>query len=438
MFVLRTLSFVKYGIDRLDEIARPRISTKSTTSTSRGSITAASESSRSEDGAEVSSQTERKSSVKATNRPATAKTAATGVKSKPRLPESNRATSPTINFQRSTSAVSVDTASNHSLDSTANVDATYIPTKTSGAIPGSSDVVSTAANSGGNDGSPGVRSSLLLLKNKALSRHRRRTGGGAELHPTGADHNDTRQNGTSIVTVALDLRSAGLDDEDNFESDTNQPPTSPKVYRGTTTHASSYVDQLQHMQMDANVPDVQSYQPCAQCGRQFLPGSLMTHMKVCAKVFQHKRKVFDSSLKRAEGIPELQQQLQRQQKQPTLSNQQISQARNPSRGSTDTKNSRWREKSSAFREAMRNARQVTVALKSGAPLPEYVPSGPDPSLKQCPHCQRRFNDKAAERHIPQCQNIIAKPTVLRRGTGINASSPVTKSQQGPGTKKGWQ
>jgi len=33
----------------------------------------------------------------------------------------------------------------------------------------------------------------------------------------------------------------------------------------------------------------------------------------------------------------------------------------------------------------------------------------DPSLVQCPHCERRFNEKAADRHIPQ---VRAKPACV--------------------------
>jgi hypothetical protein len=45
---------------------------------------------------------------------------------------------------------------------------------------------------------------------------------------------------------------------------------------------------------------------------------------------------------------------------------------------------------------------------NGDPLPPPVVSAPDDSLIPCPHCNRRFNQKAADRHIPQCQNIKGK------------------------------
>lgn len=79
--------------------------------------------------------------------------------------------------------------------------------------------------------------------------------------------------------------------------------------------------------------------------------------------------------------------------------------------------SKWKEQSKQFREAMRLARMMSQAEKTGAAMPEMVPSAPDPSLIPCPNCGRTFNERAAERHIPQCKNIQAKPRTLMRGSG---------------------
>ena len=35
-----------------------------------------------------------------------------------------------------------------------------------------------------------------------------------------------------------------------------------------------------------------------------------------------------------------------------------------------------------------------------------------------PHCNRKFNETAAARHIPQCLNIKSRPKTLRKGTGL--------------------
>jgi hypothetical protein len=65
----------------------------------------------------------------------------------------------------------------------------------------------------------------------------------------------------------------------------------------------------------------------------------------------------------------------------------------------------------------------------GAPAPY------DDDLVPCPHCQRRYSEKAAERHIPQCKDIKAKPARLVRGGGrgahvqTSASAPAQKLKE---------
>ena len=87
---------------------------------------------------------------------------------------------------------------------------------------------------------------------------------------------------------------------------------------------------------------------------------------------------------------------------------------------------KWKQQSQQFREAMRAARMYNQAAAKGEDLPPPVISAPDPSLVLCPHCGRRFNEKAAERHIPQCQSIRAKPSVLKKGAGSGGGMQGTK------------
>jgi hypothetical protein len=42
-----------------------------------------------------------------------------------------------------------------------------------------------------------------------------------------------------------------------------------------------------------------------------------------------------------------------------------------------------------------------------------APSAPDPSLIQCDFCGRRFNDKAAERHIPFCKEKSQRDNISK-------------------------
>lgn len=61
--------------------------------------------------------------------------------------------------------------------------------------------------------------------------------------------------------------------------------------------------------------------------------------------------------------------------------------------------SKWKRESEYFREAIRAAK---MGISSG-------PAPVDPSLVPCPHCGRKFNEEAANRHIPICKNVFSKP-----------------------------
>ena len=185
---------------------------------------------------------------------------------------------------------------------------------------------------------------------------------------------------------------------------------------------------------------------CPSCGRHFNKEPFAKHVKVCKKVFVQKRKVFDSSSMRLKAIPDLQsvQPSAASNRKKNLSNSKPQQM-NPN----GTKI--WKQQSESFREAIRAARELkeyeemrqeAVLLGTAQHLPPPPlprPSAPDPSLIQCPHCERRFNSKAAERHIPQCQNIFAKPSTLKKGSGVGLlAAPASSSKQGLKKNRGWQ
>ena len=85
---------------------------------------------------------------------------------------------------------------------------------------------------------------------------------------------------------------------------------------------------------------------------------------------------------------------------------------------------KWKSQSNALRQAMKQSRMVTKYQKEGRldELPPMESTGPDPSFVPCPHCGRTFNEKAAERHIPRCKDIKAKPSFLKRGVGKSSAS----------------
>lgn len=60
----------------------------------------------------------------------------------------------------------------------------------------------------------------------------------------------------------------------------------------------------------------------------------------------------------------------------------------------------WREDHNQLVRTIREARQVTRAIETGAPLPKPTVSHVPTDYIQCEFCQRHFNQYSAERHIP--------------------------------------
>lgn len=131
------------------------------------------------------------------------------------------------------------------------------------------------------------------------------------------------------------------------------------------------------------------------CGRTFNPEVLARHEGVCKKNNDNskKRKKFDSSKQRLDHIPiEVKNKI----------------ASSPPVKQQHTPKADWKRKHEEFISSIRAAREVTTLLKSGAPLPPPKPSAPNPDYQQCPYCERRFQDSAAERHIPFCKEQASR------------------------------
>ncbi|XP_004609122.1 zinc finger C2HC domain-containing protein 1B [Sorex araneus] len=134
--------------------------------------------------------------------------------------------------------------------------------------------------------------------------------------------------------------------------------------------------------MDGN----QELFPCEVCGRRFAADVLARHGNICRKVFNKKRKPFNSLKQRLQGTDI-----------PTV--RKTAQSKSP-----PVKKSNWRQQHEDFINAIRSAKQCTLAIKEGRPLPPPPPSSINPDYIQCPYCMRRFNETAASRHISFCKD----------------------------------
>ena len=90
-------------------------------------------------------------------------------------------------------------------------------------------------------------------------------------------------------------------------------------------------------------------------------------------------------------------------------------------GSSDmpaNKMPKWKRDHAAFQAAVKAGRQVQQAMADGVALADLPPPPSNDEMDDriaCPHCGRKFNEKAAERHIPKCNSIQAKSKMLLRG-----------------------
>ncbi|KAK5850166.1 hypothetical protein PBY51_014437 [Eleginops maclovinus] len=177
---------------------------------------------------------------------------------------------------------------------------------------------------------------------------------------------------------------------------------------------------------DGEAPPGEELVECKTCKRCFFPKVLAKHTKICQKSAAKRRKVFDSSRQRAEGtdIPTL---------KPIKPKSQSSSS--SGKAEPPKKPSNWRKKHEDFIATIRAAKGLTQVMKDGGPLPPPPPPTYDPDYVQCPFCERRFNQGAAERHIKFCQEQAARmPSKGKLGevkkpaarTPTKTSAPVKK------------
>ncbi|XP_017143519.2 uncharacterized protein LOC108156525 isoform X2 [Drosophila miranda] len=160
---------------------------------------------------------------------------------------------------------------------------------------------------------------------------------------------------------------------------------------------------------------------CRYCGRHFNTDRLGKHEAVCQRTITTKRKIFDASKQRVGGTEAEKFTAKKGNKQ-TRSQSTYSSAAQIKGLSTGVKKSNWRKKHEEFIQTIRSAKQMQAHLARGGKLSDLPPPPPSENADyiQCPHCGRRFNQMAAERHIPKCATMIHNkprqngPTLMKK------------------------
>ncbi|XP_023715952.2 J domain-containing protein DDB_G0295729 isoform X2 [Cryptotermes secundus] len=131
--------------------------------------------------------------------------------------------------------------------------------------------------------------------------------------------------------------------------------------------------------------------PCTICNRTFKPKSLEKHSKICEKNAAKKRKTFDSSKQRIQGLAEFLPVIPKKTEMSPIRKSQ----------------SAWKEKHLEFVRAVRQARGVSEGHGKRS-LPSAVAQSRPAVHEKCPHCERNFGPKAFDRHIEWCKEQKAR------------------------------
>ena len=185
------------------------------------------------------------------------------------------------------------------------------------------------------------------------------------------------------------------DEDDSYQSEAtganhSSPPARPSARKSGTgaSGGSIYNNATAHPEAFGGIAEEDRVE-CSMCGRRFAPEVVARHEQICSKTKQ--RKPMNVAKQRLAGLD----------------------VTRPSYGAATATAVKpdWKKKSEEFRATMRAARQVDSVLKAGGTAKDLPPPtySDNSHLTPCPHCGRRFNEKAAERHIPSCARTINKP-----------------------------
>ncbi|CAE6967579.1 ZC2HC1B [Symbiodinium sp. CCMP2592] len=187
-------------------------------------------------------------------------------------------------------------------------------------------------------------------------------------------------------------------------------PAKPGLNSGRSTPKS--IEGL----LDGSDDDGRPLIPCPDCGRSFKADSLERHKQICKKVFQQKRKQFNSAANRLGEFENASELIANASK---IERQKDAPKEVPDKPAKKDKSvPKWKAQSLAFRQAILAAKGSSdpEAAKKAAELQKEINAANlasggnvmESDMVRCPHCGRTFNKEAGERHIAICLKTFGK------------------------------
>ncbi|XP_058173202.1 zinc finger C2HC domain-containing protein 1C [Anopheles ziemanni] len=204
---------------------------------------------------------------------------------------------------------------------------------------------------------------------------------------------------------------------------------SPVSSAGSVRKASANGGSMLSATSLANEPVPDGLTRCEICSRNFADDRIEKHRIICQKTKSKKRKVFDATKHRVQGTDAEKYVLRGKKTSVTAQARKPSTQLAPAVASAGqvaagggNKQSNWRKKHEEFIATIRAAKELKAHLAKGGKLSDLPPPPPseNPDYVQCPHCSRRFNQTAADRHIPKCATMLhnkPKPKPKAASTG---------------------
>lgn len=172
--------------------------------------------------------------------------------------------------------------------------------------------------------------------------------------------------------------------------------------------------------------------PCPDCHRSFKAESLEKHKKICKKVFQQKRKQFNSAANRLGEFDNAQELIAN-----AVKSEKREKENHAEKSKKDKSVPKWKAQSLAFRQAILSAKGASgdsEAAKKAAEIQKELNAANlasggnvmESDMVKCPHCGRTFNEEAGQRHIAICLKTFG-------GKGRQTKVPNGSKGAKPGT-----
>jgi hypothetical protein len=142
--------------------------------------------------------------------------------------------------------------------------------------------------------------------------------------------------------------------------------------------------------------------PCPDCGRTFNCSVIDKHVKICKKVFQEKRKAFDSKASRVSDPEQAMLMRKGEMKEKRQAKQNNSNNNINNTVKTGDNEPKWKKQSEEFRNIIHGkATNIPSVLTNDYTL--------------CQYCNRKYNEQAYNKHLEGCKRRFHEAQIKNKG-----------------------